>query len=108
MQPTIRALAQASHMHKPMINFLGKRQWKPESPHPHPAAPPELQRAFPDFLKKFESSASGSSSPASSPSSGRPVYGEFWEAPSWVWNPRVRVLEEAEMDAITSGGASGF
>lgn len=29
------------------------------------------------------------------------MYGEFWEAPSWVWNPKVRVLEEVEMDAIT-------
>lgn len=125
MQPTVRALAQqASHIHRPLIHFLGKRQWstsiymlaaahysslsypflllsEPESPHPHPAAPVELQKSFPDFLKKFESSASGSPSSTSSSSSAKQVYGEFWEAPSWVWKPRVRVLEEAEMDVIT-------
>jgi hypothetical protein len=41
--------------------------------------------------------ASGASQSASKPG----VYGEFWDMPSRFWRPRVRELEEAEMEAIT-------
>jgi len=95
---------------KPLINFIGKRSWpsKPESQHPHPAAPTEQQKSFPDFLKKFEaSSSSSSSSPSSGKKSGsKEIFGEFWEAPARFWRPRIRELEEWEIDAISSGGAS--
>jgi len=68
----------------------------PDTPHPHPAAPLELKQRFSEFLAKMNSSASTQS--ASSKSVG--VYNEFWEAPSRFWKPRIRHLEEAEMNAI--------
>ncbi|KAF7294451.1 hypothetical protein MKEN_01437600 [Mycena kentingensis (nom. inval.)] len=92
MFPTRRVLA-----HHPLIKFLGKRTW-PSGPTPakgHPAAPPEFQKAF---------SAVTSGSPASaSKSGGGGALSEFWEAPRRFWH---RELEESEIDAITSGGAS--
>ncbi|KII96074.1 hypothetical protein PLICRDRAFT_151203 [Plicaturopsis crispa FD-325 SS-3] len=102
MFPSLRACAE--HARKPLINFIGKRKWPstPEPPHAHPAAPPELRKAFPDFLRKFEASASSGASPKKS-ESGKQAYSEFWEAPSRFW---VKELDEAEIDAISSGGAS--
>jgi len=91
---------------KPLINFIGKRSWpsKSQLQQPHPAAPPELQRAFSDFLKKFEAS----STPSKKMSGGgsKETFGEFWEAPAKFWSPRVRDLEECEIDAVLSGGAT--
>ncbi|KAA1465894.1 FAD/NAD(P)-binding domain-containing protein [Dentipellis sp. KUC8613] len=105
MHPSLRVA------HKPLINFLGKRQW-PSTPgpqHAHPAAPEQLKAAFSDFLKKYESSSTASAagkSGSSTSSSGEQVYGDFWDAPAWTWNPRIRHIEESEIDAVTSGGAS--
>ncbi|TFY83249.1 hypothetical protein EWM64_g760 [Hericium alpestre] len=106
MHPSLR-LAQ----HKPLIHFIGKRKWPttPEPQHAHPAAPAQLKERFSDFLRKFESSVKQSSAgPAANGSngSGNQVYEDFWEAPAWVWNPKIRHLEESEIDAIASGGAS--
>jgi hypothetical protein len=44
--------------------------------------------------------ASQASQSASSGPSKPGVYQEFWEMPSRFWRPRIRELEEAEMDAI--------
>lgn len=76
----------------------------PEPPHAHPAAPPELRKAFPDFLKKFEASASSGASPKKS-ESGKQAYSEFWEAPSRFW---VKELDEAEIDAISVSWTVGI
>ncbi|EJD00803.1 uncharacterized protein FOMMEDRAFT_21309 [Fomitiporia mediterranea MF3/22] len=118
MHPTLRASA---HVHRPLIHFIGKRQWpaKPEPPHAHPAGPPEYKAHFADFLKKFESSASSSRSVSSSSSNSvqkgkdqsdahSDAYQEFWQAPQRLWNPRVRNISEKEMDAVLSGGATLF
>ncbi|KAI0337561.1 hypothetical protein BDW22DRAFT_1433221 [Trametopsis cervina] len=108
MHPSLRLANAASHrVHKPLINFLGKRQWPstPEPQHPHPQAPAELQKSFSDFLNKFKLSTSqqqSNSSPSSSKGSTQ-VYSDFWQAPTRFWK---RELSEAEIEAITSGGAS--
>ncbi|TFK81626.1 hypothetical protein K466DRAFT_557675 [Polyporus arcularius HHB13444] len=106
MHPSLR-LANA---HKPLIRFIGKRQWsaKPEEQHPHPFAPPELKQHFADFLKKFQSSpkasTSGSTSSAKkSGSSNGLVYEEFWQAPARYWK---RELQDWEIELVQSGGAS--
>ncbi|KAI0352786.1 hypothetical protein OH77DRAFT_1408523 [Trametes cingulata] len=111
MLPSLR-LANA---HKPLIRFLGRRQWpsKPEEQHPHPFAPQELKQHFSDFLKKFESSSSAASGgptsaapKASSPSkSGAkgPVYQDFWQAPPRLWK---HDLKDWEIELVQSGGAS--
>ncbi|KIM84052.1 hypothetical protein PILCRDRAFT_819082 [Piloderma croceum F 1598] len=104
MHPSLRVL----NARKPLISFIGKRSWpsKPESQHPHPAAPSELQQTFSDFVKKFESSSS-SVSPSNGANGGsKEAFGEFWEAPARFWRPRIRELEDGEIDAISSGGAS--
>jgi hypothetical protein len=44
--------------------------------------------------------ASQASPSASSGHSKPGVYQEFWEMPSRFWRPRIRELEDAEMDAI--------
>lgn len=36
----------------------------------------------------------------SSLESGTAIYAEFWQAPPRFWKPRVRELEEDEMEAI--------
>ncbi|KAJ7180481.1 hypothetical protein C8R46DRAFT_853649, partial [Mycena filopes] len=89
MHATLRVLA--TH-HQPLIRFLGKRSWpvhpQAPTPHAHPAAPPEFQKRFPDVA--------ASKPPGSSDS----VASEFWEAPERFWRPRIRQLEESEIDAI--------
>jgi len=78
-----------------------------ESQHPHPAAPSELKKSFSEFVKKFE--ASSSSSLLDSEVKGgrsKEAFTEFWEAPARFWKPTIRELEEREIEAILSGGAS--
>ncbi|KIM45802.1 hypothetical protein M413DRAFT_293664 [Hebeloma cylindrosporum] len=107
MYPSLRRCS--AGVRTPLIKFLGKRSFPStaDTPHPHPAAPLELQQRFSEFLAKVNSS--GSSQPASkSKQSSEGVYSEFWEAPPRFWNPRIRHLEEAEMNAIMSGGASSY
>ncbi|PAV20587.1 hypothetical protein PNOK_0321400 [Pyrrhoderma noxium] len=105
------SVARASaRTHKPLIHFIGKRQWpsKPEPPTAHPAGPPEYKAHFEDFLKKFKQALAGPSSTKASSreTSDSSAYEEFWQAPSRLWNPRVHHLTEAEVEAIQSGGAS--
>lgn len=74
-------------------------------PHAHPAAPPEFQKSFSDFLAKFESSGSrspsiSSSSKQKSASDGSGAYREYWQAPVRLWDTRLRHLDETEIEAI--------
>jgi len=89
--------------HNPLIRFLGKRTWPsgPESPHPHPAAPTEIQKRFAEFTK-----SSAWSSSADSQNTSKNIHSEFWDAPTRFWRPKVRELEDAEIDVIMSGGAA--
>jgi len=105
----------SSHMHpsfrvahKPLISFIGKRLWPPgpQPQRPHPAAPAQLKEAFSDFLEKYKNFSLPSTSSSNGQSSGRPTFNEFWEAPEYLWRPKVRKLEDSEIDAVSSGGAS--
>ncbi|KAJ7623359.1 hypothetical protein FB45DRAFT_925377 [Roridomyces roridus] len=80
---------------QPLIQFLGKRSWpaSPAEAHAHPAAPPDFRKVF-----------TKPSSPTK-PQSGS-VFSEFWDAPPRFWRPRARELDESEIDAVLSGGAS--
>ncbi|OAX36966.1 hypothetical protein K503DRAFT_801604 [Rhizopogon vinicolor AM-OR11-026] len=89
MHPSLRVLA-----HKPLISFIGKRVWSAVPSHPHPAAPPEWQMSFPQ---------NSSTAPSSH---DHPIFMQFWEAPARFSNPSSRYLEQVEIDAILSGGAS--
>ncbi|ESK88043.1 hypothetical protein Moror_10784 [Moniliophthora roreri MCA 2997] len=97
MHPTVRIFS--ARAHTPLIRFLGKRTWSgSETPHAHPAAPAELQN------KNYsEFSTSPASSSNSVPSSSKNVFREFWEAPERLWK---KEIDEREIDAVLSGGAS--
>ncbi|KAI0773670.1 hypothetical protein C8Q74DRAFT_1265952 [Fomes fomentarius] len=103
MHPSLRV----ANVHRPLIRFLGKRQWpsKPEVQHPHPFAPSELKEHFADFVKKFQNAASSGSAPAKKSSSSEHglVFEEFWQAPARLWK---RDLADWEIDLVHSGGAS--
>ncbi|KAF4619161.1 hypothetical protein D9613_005588 [Agrocybe pediades] len=94
----------------PLIRFLGKRTWPstPEAPHPHPAAPSEFKQRFPQFLEARNNSTSSPAKSSSKSEETGNIYNEFWEAPARFWKPRVRYIDEKEMDAIMSGGASSY
>ncbi|KAG1715686.1 hypothetical protein ID866_1490 [Astraeus odoratus] len=99
MHASVRLLSERAH--RPLISFVGKRVW-PASPapsHPHPAAPPEYRQVF-------SSPAQAVPSPTKSPGSNKPVFQHYWEAPPRLWHPRYRNLEDGEIDAILTGGAS--
>ncbi|KAF8901700.1 hypothetical protein CPB84DRAFT_1679469 [Gymnopilus junonius] len=106
MHPSLRCCS--ARVHTPLIKFLGKRSYPstPDAPHPHPAAPAELKQRFSEFLAKMN--ASSSSESAAKASSGPAVYSEFWEAPPKFWNYKTRHIEEAEIEAIMTGGASSY
>ncbi|KAL1747786.1 hypothetical protein HDZ31DRAFT_31111 [Schizophyllum fasciatum] len=93
---SVRGMAR---VHQPLIKFVGKRNWPSttEPPHAHPFAPKEYAKAF--------HQESSDASAASATSSGGAV-SEFWEAPERFWRPRIRQLQDWEIEAITSGGAS--
>ncbi|KAJ7355457.1 hypothetical protein DFH08DRAFT_852513 [Mycena albidolilacea] len=97
MHATLRVLRQ------PLIKFLGKRSWPSTqpTPHAHPAAPQELQKRFSDSAASASASASSGKG-----NTGGNALSEFWEAPERFWRPRVRELEESEIEAVLSGGAS--
>ncbi|KAI6151648.1 hypothetical protein BKA82DRAFT_4101649 [Pisolithus tinctorius] len=83
MQSTGRLLSE--HVHRPLIRFIGKRVWSsPGAGQPHPAGPAKQP---PNAKHKS-------------------VFQHYWEAPPRLWNPRYHNLEQAEIDAIQSGGAS--
>ncbi|KAG6845841.1 hypothetical protein H0H87_002532 [Tephrocybe sp. NHM501043] len=99
MHPSLRVLS--SRAHQPLIKFLGKRTYPttPSPPQAHPAAPAELKSRFSEFIKKIEASGEKASTTLASNS----VLSEFWQAPERLWR---QDIEEAEIDAILSGGAS--
>ncbi|KAF8550259.1 hypothetical protein OG21DRAFT_1487894 [Imleria badia] len=76
--------------HKPLISFIGKRIWPStlEPAHPHPAAPPEYRKTF------------------SQRTTEQPSFRDFWDAPARFWRPKHHELQQFEIDAIQSGGAS--
>ena len=118
--------AYPSHMHpsfrvsrKPLISFIGKRQWPPgkfltpsnvcfvlkivtgpQPQRPHPAAPTQFKEAFSDFLERYKKFSFPSTSSSSGQNAGRAIFNEFWEAPEYVWRPKVRKLEDSEIDAV--------
>ncbi|CAL1713620.1 unnamed protein product [Somion occarium] len=109
MHPTFRL-----GVHKPLIRFIGKRQWpsKPEPQHPHPFAPAELKKAFSDFVSKFQSSGAQAGLSSTQPATSQPksgpnvhVYQEFWQAPERLWKSD---LSEEEVELAMSGGASRY
>ncbi|KJA24484.1 hypothetical protein HYPSUDRAFT_38502 [Hypholoma sublateritium FD-334 SS-4] len=109
MHPSLRCCS--ARAHTPLIKFLGKRVYPSSSAarHPHPAAPAEFKEHFPQFLARMNSAESSThTGSTSSLESGTAIYTEFWQAPPRFWKPRVRELEEDEMEAIMSGGASSY
>jgi len=102
MHPSIRTLS--SRAHQPLIKFIGKRTYPRtrDTPQAHPAAPADVKTRFFAFLKKVEHSY-GSHEGGPPASSSNNVLNEFWEAPERLWK---RDIEQAEIDAILSGGAS--
>jgi len=100
----------AEHIHKVLINF--PKRTPPtgaHTPHAHPSAPPEIKSSFQDFLKKIETSSELQTNPRSSSteqtaSLAHAQYTEFWDAPPRFWHSVP--IEEAEIDAVQSGGAS--
>ncbi|KZT20620.1 hypothetical protein NEOLEDRAFT_1019284, partial [Neolentinus lepideus HHB14362 ss-1] len=96
MHPSLRVAS--AKVHQPLIKFVGRRVWpsSPEPPHAHPAAPADLKEHFADFLKNQKKLAAPSGVNVQSVQH----YAEFWEAPSQFWSPRVRTLEDWEIDAV--------
>ncbi|KAI0076752.1 hypothetical protein K474DRAFT_1622435, partial [Panus rudis PR-1116 ss-1] len=107
MHPSLRLCS--DKVRRPLIQFLGKRQWPshPEPPHPHPFAPAELKQSFNEFIAKFQSSRSsnaslGSTSAQSAQSGDKKganvqVFRDFWEAPERLWR---HDLADAEVELI--------
>jgi len=95
--------------HKPLISFIGRRQWPPgpQPQRPHPAAPEQFKEAFAGFLEKYKGMLSLPPSNKSTPKNSRGLtFDEFWEAPNHLWRPKIRHVGDAEIDAVLSGGAS--
>ncbi|KAF8131134.1 hypothetical protein EV363DRAFT_1450247 [Boletus edulis] len=86
----------SARAHKPLISFIGKRIW-PSSlapAHPHPAAPPECRKTF------------SQQTPNTAGITEQPSFRDFWDAPARLWRPKHHELQEFEIEAIQSGGAS--
>ncbi|KAI0301948.1 hypothetical protein B0F90DRAFT_1716539 [Multifurca ochricompacta] len=102
MHPSVRGA------HKPLISFIGKRR-RPSGPRPqrpHPAAPEHLKATFSDFLEKYNNFSFPLVGSNNMRKSGAFIFNDFWEAPDYLWRPRIRLLEDSEIDAVFSGGAS--
>ncbi|CED82434.1 Ribosomal protein S36, mitochondrial [Phaffia rhodozyma] len=114
MRSSLRLLAQWQRT--PSIKFIGNGdRWAGHSstPKPHSQAPPALLSESP-FLKSLSSSSSSSpsSSSPSSPtpkkkaaSSGKFDYEDDMLSPRKFWLGSLKI-EEAELEAVMSGGAS--
>ncbi|KAH9995165.1 hypothetical protein BJV74DRAFT_769949 [Russula compacta] len=96
MRPSLRTA------HRPLISFIGKRQWPPgpQHQHPHPAAPAQLKEAFSGFLEKYRGHFSPLPSKSTQHSSRGPIFNDFWEAPEHFTQPKIRQLEDSEIDAV--------
>ncbi|KAE8271536.1 hypothetical protein A4X09_0g794 [Tilletia walkeri] len=114
LRPTLRLLAQQAY--KPSIRFPDRSQSSKQhtEPHPHPAAPPEIAKDFSHFQEvfasgphfhpeKLQSASEGKEEPAAAPA---PVAEDLHELPARFWKTRSLVIEEDEMEAIMTGGAS--
>ncbi|KAG6374988.1 hypothetical protein JVT61DRAFT_3763 [Boletus reticuloceps] len=102
----------SARAHKPLISFIGKRIWPScghivlscrfrthsaaafAPAHPHPAAPPECRKTF------------SQQTPNTAGTTEQLSFRDFWDAPARLWRPRHHELQEFEIDAIQSGGAS--
>ncbi|KAG0145051.1 hypothetical protein CROQUDRAFT_79172 [Cronartium quercuum f. sp. fusiforme G11] len=103
------AIRQASHVHKPMIRFLGKRvhDSKPTQPGPHPLAPSDVKESFATFVdhQRHPTAALHNSAPAPSQSNGSKstprvlFYEDVSELP-WSYH----TPSEAEIELINGGG----
>jgi small subunit ribosomal protein YMR-31 len=71
----------------------------PQAQRPHPAAPAQLKEAFSNFLEKYNS-ISQSSGKNAQQNPSRLIFNDFWEAPGHLWRPKIRQLEDAEIDAV--------
>jgi small subunit ribosomal protein YMR-31 len=71
----------------------------PQPQRPHPAAPTQLKETFSNFLKKYNSPSPSSGRNAQQNSQGL-AFKDFWDAPAALWRPKVRQLEDAEIDAV--------
>ncbi|KAI6099161.1 hypothetical protein EDD16DRAFT_1701818 [Pisolithus croceorrhizus] len=88
MQSTGRLLSE--RVHRPLIHFIGKRVWStPSTSQQHPTGQPVTPAAKQPPATKH-----------------KPVFQHYWEAPPRLWDYRYHNLEQAEIDAIQSGGAS--
>ncbi len=72
----------------------------PQPQRPHPAAPIQLKEAFSEFLEKYKNFSFPSTISSNGQNPGRPIFNEFWEAPEYLWRPKVRKLGDSEIDAI--------
>ncbi|KAG1753314.1 hypothetical protein EDB19DRAFT_1668544 [Suillus lakei] len=93
MHPSVRVLA-----HKPLISFIGKRVWPASAPFsPSSSCTSRMAKVF-----------SEKAVPHSSPRAplDHAVFLEFWDVPARFSKPSSRYLEQVEIDAILSGGAS--
>ena len=72
----------------------------PQPQKPHPAAPAEFKEAFPNFLEKYKNFSLSSTTSSNGKNLGKPIFNEFWEAPEYLWQPKIRNLEESEIDAV--------
>ncbi|KAE8257752.1 hypothetical protein A4X13_0g2144 [Tilletia indica] len=119
LRPTLRLLAQQAY--KPSIRFPDRSQSSKQhtEPHPHPAAPPEIAKDFSHFQEvfasgphfhpeKLQSASSGGEGeePAAAAAEAAPVAEDLHELPARFWKTRSLVIEEDEMEAIMTGGAS--
>ncbi|KAF8590256.1 hypothetical protein K439DRAFT_174346 [Ramaria rubella] len=93
----------------PLIRFLGKRSpsSKPHTPQPHPAAPPDIVSHFQDFMRRLNSSTQSPFQHTATETTSHTSHSfvEFWEAPARLWAP-ARKVDEKEIEAVLSGGAS--
>ncbi|KAI9572457.1 hypothetical protein HD554DRAFT_2168114 [Boletus coccyginus] len=97
LRPSLPVLS--ARAHKPLISFIGKRI-SPASlatAHPHPAAPPDYRKTFSDILPQTSHTAG---------TTGQPSFRDFWDAPARFWRPKHHKVQEFEIDAIQTGGAS--
>lgn len=71
----------------------------PNVPNTHPAAPLELKQKSSEFVNEINSSKPQDSQTKGSTESIS-IYHDFWDAPLRFWKPKVRQLDDEEMDAI--------
>ncbi|KAH9956791.1 hypothetical protein BC827DRAFT_1229300 [Russula dissimulans] len=78
----------------------------PQPQRPHPAAPEQFKEAFAGFLEKYKRTSSQQSNNSALKNPRGLTFDQFWEAPNHLWRPRIRHVEDTEIDAVLSGGAS--